>query len=65
VLLDVHHRSYARLGAELPADLEVLCRPCHGAEHGKNADPRWSGWTWELVGVIAGRLVAGLNRRAA
>ena len=33
--LDVHHVTYERLGNELPDDLEVLCRGCHAAEHGK------------------------------
>lgn len=32
--LEVHHRTYERLGQELPADLEVLCRLCHAEEHG-------------------------------
>jgi 5-methylcytosine-specific restriction endonuclease McrA len=32
--LDVHHRTYARLGNELPEDLEVLCGDCHQREHG-------------------------------
>ena len=28
--LDVHHRTYERLGHELPSDLQVLCRvTCH------------------------------------
>jgi hypothetical protein len=31
---DVHHNSYERLGAELPSDLVVLCRSCHGRHHG-------------------------------
>jgi hypothetical protein len=31
--LQVHHRTYARLGAELETDLEVLCRSCHEAHH--------------------------------
>jgi 5-methylcytosine-specific restriction endonuclease McrA len=31
--LDVHHRTYERLGAELPGDLTVLCRRCHGLFH--------------------------------
>jgi hypothetical protein len=31
--LQVHHLSYDRLGAELDADLEVLCRGCHLGEH--------------------------------
>jgi hypothetical protein len=28
-LLDAHHRTYDRLGAELPEDITVLCRGCH------------------------------------
>lgn len=32
--LDVHHKTYERLGFELPEDLEVLCRDCHEIEHG-------------------------------
>lgn len=31
--LEVHHRTYDRLGCELPADLEVLCADCHGNHH--------------------------------
>lgn len=31
--LDVHHVTYARLGQELPEDLEVLCRSCHDKRH--------------------------------
>ena len=27
--LEVHHRTYERLGSELPEDLTVLCRLCH------------------------------------
>src|SRR5262249_13818164 len=27
--LEVHHRSYERLGRELPSDLTTLCRECH------------------------------------
>jgi 5-methylcytosine-specific restriction endonuclease McrA len=37
--LDVHHRTYERLGRELDEDLEVLCRDCHAHEHGKE-NPR-------------------------
>jgi hypothetical protein len=32
--LQVHHRSYARLGCEQPEDLVVLCRTCHERHHG-------------------------------
>lgn len=34
--LDVHHRTYDRLGHELPSDLVALCPTCHEAYH------RWS-----------------------
>ncbi|WP_201456138.1 HNH endonuclease signature motif containing protein [Bradyrhizobium macuxiense] len=27
--LEVHHRTYANLGRELPSDLTTLCRSCH------------------------------------
>lgn len=29
----VHHRTYERIGAELDADLEALCVPCHQVQH--------------------------------
>jgi hypothetical protein len=32
--INVHHKSYVRLGKELPQDLLILCRNCHKAEHG-------------------------------
>lgn len=35
VLLDVHHRTYRRLGAELLEDVMVLCRDCHDRIHGR------------------------------
>ncbi len=31
--LDVHHRTYARLGCERLADLTILCRGCHSSYH--------------------------------
>jgi hypothetical protein len=31
--LEVHHRTYERIGAELDDDLEVVCRGCHEGEH--------------------------------
>lgn len=34
-ILDVHHNSYERLGAEEAQDLIVLCRTCHGRVHNK------------------------------
>lgn len=38
--LDVHHRTYERLGSEVPADLTVLCRTCHDLFHGSKAKPK-------------------------
>jgi hypothetical protein len=39
--LHVHHRTYERRGHEQPADLIVLCRPCHQLFHdnGRLAKP--------------------------
>lgn len=31
--LEVHHLTYERRGREWPEDLQVLCGPCHRAEH--------------------------------
>lgn len=31
--LEVHHRTYARVGKELPTDLAVLCGDCHEHFH--------------------------------
>ena len=31
--LDVHHRTYARLGREAAGDLVALCRECHEEIH--------------------------------
>jgi len=32
--LEAHHRTYARVGHELPTDLVVLCNRCHRRHHG-------------------------------
>lgn len=32
-ILNVHHRTYERIGAEAPEDLTVLCRSCHAKFH--------------------------------
>lgn len=37
--LEVHHRSYTRLGAELAQDIVVLCRDCHRLHHRANGRP--------------------------
>lgn len=36
--LTAHHKTYDRLGAELPEDLEVLCGACHINEHRETLD---------------------------
>lgn len=33
--LEVHHRTYDRLGNEWPEDLVVLCATCHQRHHGR------------------------------
>lgn len=37
--LDVHHRTYERLGHELLSDVTVLCRDCHAKHHDKLPAP--------------------------
>lgn len=32
--LEVHHRSYERLGEERPADVFAICGTCHSRQHG-------------------------------
>jgi len=31
--LIAHHRTYHRLGYELPTDIVILCEPCHERHH--------------------------------
>jgi restriction endonuclease Mrr len=38
--LEVHHRTYERLGAELVSDLAVLCCSCHQLHHKEYGRPR-------------------------
>ena len=41
--LTIHHRSYRRLGHERRSEIEVLCWPCHRAQHGHGPThlPSW------------------------
>lgn len=49
ITLNVHHRTYKRLGAEYVNDLEVLCETCHRNEHAtRNREKR----QWELYGQL-------------
>jgi hypothetical protein len=36
--VEYHHRTYMRLGAEMPTDLVPLCRRCHGRVHAYEAE---------------------------
>lgn len=53
--LQVHHRTYERLGHEWDEDLEVLCDACHGEHHAilraQHGDPV------RLFAVLAGQAV--------
>lgn len=40
VILEAHHRTYERLGNELPEDLTVLCRSCHELYEANRRMPR-------------------------
>lgn len=47
-IIQVHHKTYKRLGRELLEDLEVLCKRCHEKHHGRrfaeqNTDATQSG----------------------
>lgn len=39
-LLEVHHNSYERLGAEDETDVVVLCDECHSRHHGTERPPK-------------------------
>lgn len=52
--LQVHHRTYQRLGAELPGDLEVLCFQCHNGHHQDDAD-RDLGLLLKVVSTVLNR----------
>ncbi len=64
--LEVHHRTYSRLGQELVGDLVVLCHDCHKLHHQANGRPRRaaadragaapaSRWTAAAQGELTGR----------
>ena len=38
VQLEAHHRTYERIGQELPGDITVLCRDCHQAHEKSKAE---------------------------
>ena len=40
-VIEVHHKTYERVGCELMEDLEVLCASCHGVRHGRYPAQWW------------------------
>jgi len=72
--LQVHHRTYDRLGAELESDLLVLCEECHRVHHAHHGRPstnarraarrqsKRKAIVWDLVLrlSLAGGLLVGL-----
>jgi hypothetical protein len=51
-LLHVHHRTYERVGGELPCDLIALCDDCHLLAHRKSLHPARLSRVRRLVEVI-------------
>jgi 5-methylcytosine-specific restriction endonuclease McrA len=48
--LELHHKTYERLGEELPGDLELLCQRCHAAadiERAREGERRSSNALWD------------------
>lgn len=50
--LNVHHKTYVRLGMELMADLEVLCFTCHNGHHKAEAQTTELGIYLKIVSVV-------------
>ena len=51
--LEVHHKTYQRLGRERMKDLEVLCSGCHGIEHEDKYTPR-DDLTQRFLAIVSG-----------
>ena len=50
----VHHLTYVRKYAELPEDLQALCRGCHEFTHGKSdVDPAKPPIVWDLKQLLS------------
>jgi hypothetical protein len=47
--LQVHHKTYERLGAERDSDLEVLCQTCHNHHHREEAPRGDDSGTYRLL----------------
>lgn len=51
--LDTHHRTYARLGHELPTDVICLCHDCHEIFHFE--DPQYTDEPLLPVVIFSGK----------
>lgn len=66
--LEVHHRTYERLGAELTTDLAVLCHSCHQLHHKEYGRPRREPAVgplppWTTTDNLTTRLIAESGKR--
>jgi 5-methylcytosine-specific restriction endonuclease McrA len=50
--IQVHHRTYDRMGDELDTDLAVLCQRCHGLVHELHDTVAFSTLDWATNTVI-------------
>ena len=53
--LQVHHRTYERLGQELITDVSIMCNRCH--VHNSSQMPRYFSW----LGLIPRQLFEGIR----
>jgi hypothetical protein len=52
----MHHNTYARVGCELPEDIEYLCIVCHGKRHpDHNFKTKWEQRQIEILKRKYGR----------
>ena len=59
--LEVHHRTYERLGEELDTDLEVLCRGCHLGHHVNEIETNLGVYFKIVEDVLAGERFTHLS----
>lgn len=63
--LEVHHRTYANLGNERPADLTVLCSRCHQWHHWRLMMRDQPRPTYDVIQVVHKALREWATRHAA
>jgi len=50
--LEVHHRTYQRLGRERPEDLRVVCHGCHSRYHEVDVKAPWDNLKRDILHVL-------------